>query len=1288
MDINSLLSPSETPRRPSLTPSTSTSNAAPAQSQSQSQSQSQPPSHAQSPYRHVQRSHSGAAAIVNSPLGRSVHPASSVPAHMRSPSQQSAHPSPLISPVPAGTLSAHLPRTSSATSIEALAEFASSKVTPPTLTSRESTDSQKSSSGLFPHLTSAGATSNPRASIDINMVDTPKQTVRADYSDTSLPVEKQQRLAVLAAYIQESPSSYEAHKEIIGILHQGFIDHIYPPTDQNTRRDPHTYDLLPDLRQARENLDKLFAVGEEQWLTWLQDESILAQTADERVAVVDNCRRAVTEEYGSTRLWTTYGDWLLHCHKWALDATGDAQSDIDTERLVGREVFDWNLVLDTWTEAVDRTSHDMSCSHKVWDKYMAVRFGDLNQKLKPGDVTTALELFEARLRVPHAEWQQTFQAFSSFVSANIPPSQYEDIMASNLRESANAKKIWADRDGFETALSQAQSLEDTTAEYQAFAKYIEWEREQEDRAQSQRRSKNRRAQEVRHAHFDMVDALYQRAELRFPSVLAIWEEHIDYLVEKSKPGLLETLARATKHCPWSGALWKQYLLASELAEESFDETEKIKHKATSTGLLDAAGIEEALLVYDAWCGYLLRRSKRPDATEEDSDVAEMGIRSSIEAAHNCASNLGVTGAFDPSFRLQRKYVEYLKSQGRLDNAGAQFNDAVADYGKYYKFWLRYYEFELQKSMQMALLQRAGPDRLGTLSSAPFAAGILKEALQHPELDYPEPIMEALLNHCEDYEDAEELQSAIGLVRKVRKDLTAKRQQEALRAAEVAVQKQEAEEEVANRTEEVANSLHIGKRKRDEEIDEQDVAKRQRNEEVAAESVEENAAAVDEVKRDREHASVLVQNLPSNVTEMKMRQFFSSCGMVKQVTLLHDEENSAIVEFEEADAANFALSRDGREFEGAQLSVVLSTGSTLFVTNYPAAADEAYIRNLFRPYGEIVNVRFPSLQRNKKRRFCYVEFKNPSDAQTATELDGKDVDGLSLVAKISKPSEKRARKEPTNERRQIFVGQIDFKARREEVEDLFSKFGSIEYVKFPLDQSRNTRNRGIAFLTFATQEQAQAALAMDGEEFKNRKLTVTLTSEHDKRPDRSLNGRSKSVSVVSDDEKQSLSLEDREKRRERTVVLCDVPDIVNASLLRSAAEKYGKVSKIVLKTSHTGAILEYERAEDAGRAMVGLHHHEISPGRRVRVTTMKEMLQQKPERKMDQFSKRPAPSVPSAASGPVKRPAQPGVRKGGHLGMRSAVLLGSGSSDKGDTKVDGEGGTKRSNDDFRSMISGK
>ena len=75
------------------------------------------------------------------------------------------------------------------------------------------------------------------------------------------------------------------------------------------------------------------------------------------------------------------------------------------------EFFDWSVVLETWEEAVERTKHKMNSSHEVWNKYMAIRFGDLDQKLPSADASTALELFEARLQVPHLEWQQTFRPF-------------------------------------------------------------------------------------------------------------------------------------------------------------------------------------------------------------------------------------------------------------------------------------------------------------------------------------------------------------------------------------------------------------------------------------------------------------------------------------------------------------------------------------------------------------------------------------------------------------------------------------------------------------------------------------------------------------------------------------------------------------------------------------------------------------------------------------------------------------------------------------------------------------
>lgn len=1125
------------------------------------------------------------------------------------------------------------------------------------------------------------------------MVEIPQQVLRVDYSETSLPTESQERLAELVAYIQEMPSMYEVHKEIITILHKGFVDHIYPSSSPNARRDPRTYELLSELRQARENFDKLFAVGEEQWSDWLQDESILAQSAEERVNVVDKCRRAVEEEHGSARLWITYGDWVLHCYRWALDSPTDVEGENgEAERLVGREVFDWKLVLDIWDKAIHSTKHDMALSHEVWDKYMTVRFGDVGQKLSPADTASVLDLFQARLRVPHVMWEQTFQSFSSFISANLP-AEYESMMSTTLRESSTAKEISAERDTYESALRQAQANADQALEYSTFDQYIVFERTEQEKTAKKRNTKGKRnIKVVENTEFDMVAALYTRAALRFPTVVTIWEAHFDYLVERSKSDLLLLLARATKHCPWSGALWKQYLLTSEIAEVDFDETETIKHKATSTGLLDAAGVEQALIIYDAWCGYLLRRTKRPDATEEDADVAEMGIRSSIEAVQSLASKQGSSPDFDSSFRLQRKYVEYLKSQGRFDNARAQFDDAVADLGKSYKFWLSFYEFELQKSVQMAFIQHGGEERLSTLWSAPFAVGVLKQGLQYPGLDEPEHLIDALLNHCEDCEDADELQHALGLARQVQKDVVERRRLEALQAENIALSSRKAEQQASSRTEEVANGLHIGKRKREDDVQETDNKKRNTTADEMQQSVEDTLGQEELLKRDREHASILVRNWPDNVPESKIRQFFESCGVVKHVKYLEDE-NSAVIEFEDADAATFALSRDGREFEGAELSVLLNTGSTLYVTNYPATADDTFIRNLLRPYGEIISVRFPSLQKNKRRRFCYVEFKLPSEAQAATELDGKEIDGLQIVVKVSNPAVRHARTETNDDGRKIFVGQLPFKANAEEVESFFSQFGKLDNIRVPKDPNARNRIRGVAFLTFATADQARAALAMHNHEFMGRRITVSEV-EAKGRSSKQGSRFSKSPSIQNDGEDRANTSAKRdvssiEDRKQRTVAITDVPDTVNESRIKAIAEKCGAVRKVVLKTNHQGALIEFEEIPSAGRAMIQLDGHEIDPGRRIRVTTESEMLRQRPEHKDDQFAKRPVTSRPTNTSsqGPVRRPVQPGGRKGGHLGQRSAFLTQIDQTNRMATGIAAPNG-KRTNDDFRNMLKGE
>lgn len=65
--------------------------------------------------------------------------------------------------------------------------------------------------------------------------------------------------------------------------------------------------------------------------------------------------------------------------------------------------------------------------------------------------------------------------------------------------------------------------------------------------------------------------------------------------------------------------------------------------------------------------------------------------------------------------------------------------------------------------------------------------------------------------------------------------------------------------------------------------------------------------------------------------------------------LHPEgaTQTAIVEFESADEAQYAQHLQVKPFDGENITIEAGLGTILWVTNYPDDADEAYMRNLFQ-----------------------------------------------------------------------------------------------------------------------------------------------------------------------------------------------------------------------------------------------------------------------------------------------------------------------------------------------------
>jgi len=72
---------------------------------------------------------------------------------------------------------------------------------------------------------------------------------------------------------------------------------------------------------------------------------------------------------------------------------------------------------------------------------------------------------------------------------------------------------------------------------------------------------------------------------------------------------------------------------------------------------------------------------------------------------------------------------------------------------------------------------------------------------------------------------------------------------------------------------------------------------------------------------------------------------------------------------------------------------------------------------------------------------------------------------------------------------VFVGNLDFRTTKDEVQTLFSQIGAIKDVFFPTDRESG-RPRGFAFVEFQSEEDAQKAIErFNGYEFSGRALRV-------------------------------------------------------------------------------------------------------------------------------------------------------------------------------------------------------
>ena len=690
------------------------------------------------------------------------------------------------------------------------------------------------------------------------------------YATNALSEGDVQTVAELDEYLKSNPHAYESHVRLIELLHQGFMSHCR--NNKEAARLPYQYDLLPHLRNARQSMSARFALGEATWLSWIEDEQLLAKSLEDILSVIEFYQKAVEQEPSSVELWLAYGEWMLSAYRIAnpqdtvfkaFDTKPILINLSNDDLLVAASSFTWEQVTDVWIQGTRATKWRINNGHLIWDRYMELSLQRVASRQDLRGLHELKSRFLERLAVPHATWDQTFQKFSNFMSAH-DSSNYEATMVHGTQLGSVAKSKYSVRETWETSLEQTRSQGNLDEEWVAFTSYIEWEL-------SLSRRKNL-------FDFDLAYALYQRATLRFPTDTSLWEGFVMLVNDEfSSPSsqnasVLSILELATQHCPWSGTLWSQYLVNAEREARPFAFMEQIKHRATSTGTLDAGGLEEVIKVHTTWGGVLRRRAFSSRASDEDLDIAEVGIRSAIEDMENLGrSTHGKDYQGDPSYRLERIYIRYLTQRHSWSAARETWKRLVPRLGDNNEFWLRYYLWEM--GTYAKLTHREGqPDK--EMPKPTEATKVLQQALKRPKLDWPERILDVFKTHCEDYEDAQELQRAYVTMWKTSRTIKKRREIEHNDAYGATQQGYAMPQELSNET--IDGGAH-GKRKRDEMDTSSEIPVKKSKpdvyESVEVDMAEQPQAVAPALKRDRENATIIVQNLPADVQPVKIRQYF-------------------------------------------------------------------------------------------------------------------------------------------------------------------------------------------------------------------------------------------------------------------------------------------------------------------------------------------------------------------------------------------------------------------------------
>ncbi|KAM9500865.1 polyadenylate-binding protein 1-like [Clarias gariepinus] len=258
-------------------------------------------------------------------------------------------------------------------------------------------------------------------------------------------------------------------------------------------------------------------------------------------------------------------------------------------------------------------------------------------------------------------------------------------------------------------------------------------------------------------------------------------------------------------------------------------------------------------------------------------------------------------------------------------------------------------------------------------------------------------------------------------------------------------------------------------------------------------------------------NIFINNLDKSINSLELHGLFSTFGKIlscKIVGYKKGHKRYAYIHYESVDAAEMAIkalngtllngrlvtiehfkSFKERQAESAHCPQIFTN---IFIKYFNQDIDTKKLTEIFSKFGPVASARVMTNEQGKSKRFGFVRYERPEDAQKAVdEMNGKEVNGRRIYVNRAQRKEQRQAelKRKYGQSLNLFVKNLEASVDDECLRKEFSRFGHIINAKVMM---RNGHSRMFGFVHFSSSKDAINAInEMNGRMWGKKPLYVAV-----------------------------------------------------------------------------------------------------------------------------------------------------------------------------------------------------